>query len=295
MVAADDDDRVDRRVGAEDAERVLVLLRRVADRVGDPQVGDPAPHLGDVRGEAVRVQGRLEDDLDLRVRLPRERPHLLEVVEDAVSRRVEVLRVADDLAVPLLPEDGDEAAVVEGAGDLPVDVRDELAGRVDGREAEGRRLRPDRRRDAVGREDDSPRVLVGLLEPVDRREAERGHLALDALVVDDLPEDRPGLPLRRGDPDELVRHPDPGAEPVLLGEDDLHGYLPPPLGPLGKVQQDDLGRDHLHEAVALDQLEALAAAPDDVVTARDGVRRPLRVLERQRRRASRPCRRASRR
>ena len=45
---------------------------------------------------------------------------------------------------------------------------------------------------------------------------------LDALVVDDLPEDRARLPLPPRHPHELVGDAHSGAEAVLLGEDDFH-------------------------------------------------------------------------
>ena len=182
---------------------------------------------------------------------------LVEPVEDVVARGVEVLRVSDDLAVVGLSEDRDEAAVVERPHDLLVDVRHELARRVDRREAQRRRLGAHRRRDAVRREDDAPVVGLRGFEIVHRGKAEPGHLALDAFVVHDLPEDRARLALRGGEADELVRDAHAGAETVLLGEDDLHQSPFP-----SKSTRTRLLRERLHEPVALDQLEALAAARD---------------------------------
>ena len=83
------------------------------------------------------------------------------------------------------------------------------------------RLRVERRRDSVRREDDRP--LLGLVEVVDRRNPEVLHLANDPLVVHHLTEDPSVRAAERGEALHLlVGDSNAGAEPVLLGALEPH-------------------------------------------------------------------------
>jgi hypothetical protein len=109
-----------------------------------------------------------QNDLSAWNARPVEGRDILEPVEDAVARRVEIFRVPHDVAVVRLAGERDEAAVVERPHDFLVDVRHEFARRVDRREAKRHRLCAHGWRDAVRREDDSRVVRLRLFEIVHR-------------------------------------------------------------------------------------------------------------------------------
>ncbi len=213
LLSADDDDEIDLRIAGQDAGGVLVLLRRVADRVAALDArGAPLDLAHDVF-EFVGVQRRLIEDLDLRITGPVDRFDFVPLRDDVILRGIEIVRVADHFAVPRIADEDDVETFGEGALRLAMDVVDELAGGVEDLQPGRAGVVVKRRRDAVRGEDDGRRLGRGDL--LDGADAETFHLLDHALVVHDLPEDR-RAPATGGESLHFqIGDPYSGAETVL--------------------------------------------------------------------------------
>src|SRR6266516_724580 len=201
-------------------DRVLTVLRRVADVVGGgaAQRADVFLERVDDRSDVVERERRLGDDRDgLSLRLE---PARLLGRLDHHGRLGPLAPRPDHLDMVGVTDERDQMAAVGVTARLGVHLRDEWADRVDDLQAALGAPLPDRGRDPVRREhaDLAGRNLVlGL----DEDRAEALEPADDVLVVDDLMADVDRRPVLLEEAlDDLDRSVDARAERARSGEED---------------------------------------------------------------------------
>ena len=129
LLATDDDDDVDLRVFRKNACSILVFFGRVADGIGAIDAARDVLDRSDDILEVGGVECRLIEDLDFFELRPIDLSSSLDRRDDVVGGRIEIIRVADDLAVFRVADENEVVAVLERLFRLAMDVVDELAGR----------------------------------------------------------------------------------------------------------------------------------------------------------------------
>ena len=165
--------------------------------------------------EPVGVERGLEEDPDRLEAGPVDRFDVGHVEHDVVVRGIEVVGVADDLAMGRVADENQVASGSESLAGFDVDVANEGAGRVEDVEAAppGKLVR--RGWHAVRRKHDGR--LDHVLDAVDGTQAAPFHLPDHTLVVDELTQDGAAAPGVGEPPQHEIGDPDTGAEAVRSG------------------------------------------------------------------------------
>ncbi len=131
LLSSNDDDGVDIGVECEHARGVLILFRGVADRIAALDGGGtPLDGFHNVL-ELLGVERGLVEDFQLRIRRPIDGIDLIDLRDDVVRSRIEIVCVPDYLAMSRIADEDEVVAVMERLSGLAMDVVDELAGGVE--------------------------------------------------------------------------------------------------------------------------------------------------------------------
>ena len=111
--STDHKDQIDLRIGRQHPRRILIFLCRVADRIRALYVTSTALDRLDNVLEFLGVQRRLINDLQSLVLVPVDRLGSFNRGHDVVKRRIEIVRIADDLTMLRIADEHEMKSLLE--------------------------------------------------------------------------------------------------------------------------------------------------------------------------------------